>query len=39
MIRQCSEFDNLRALVLLYNAIVRSNLEYNFTLLTELDVA
>jgi transposase-like protein len=29
MIRQCSEFDNLRALVLLYNAIVRSNLEYN----------
>jgi hypothetical protein len=29
MVRQCSEFDNLRALVLLYNALVRSNLEYN----------
>jgi hypothetical protein len=29
MVHQCSEFDNLRALVLLYNALVRSNLEYN----------
>jgi hypothetical protein len=29
MVRQCSEFDNLRALVLLYNALVRSNLEHN----------
>jgi hypothetical protein len=29
VVRQCSEFDNLRALVLLYNALVRSNLEYN----------
>jgi hypothetical protein len=28
MVRQRSEFDNLRALVLLYNALVRSNLEY-----------
>jgi hypothetical protein len=29
MVRQCSEFDNLRALVLLYNALVQSNLEHN----------
>jgi hypothetical protein len=29
MVRQCSEFDNLRALVLLYNALGRSNLEHN----------
>jgi hypothetical protein len=29
MVRQCSEFDNLRALVLLFNALVRSNLEHN----------
>jgi hypothetical protein len=29
MVRQCSEFDNLRALVLLYNALVPSNLEHN----------
>jgi hypothetical protein len=29
MVRQCSEFHNLRALVLLYNALVRSNLEHN----------
>jgi hypothetical protein len=29
MVRQCSEFDNLRALVLLHNVFVRSNLEYN----------
>jgi hypothetical protein len=29
MVRQCSEFDNLRALVLLFNALVLSNLEHN----------
>jgi hypothetical protein len=29
MVRQCSAFDNLRALVLLFNALVRSNLEHN----------
>jgi hypothetical protein len=29
MVRQCSEFDNLKTLVFLYNTILRSNLEYN----------